>query len=271
MKQQVFNYFKIRARVLGINIANTFNLETAYPAENWANIFSTLLYTASYILFLNIIFGNVKSLAGYSLNDMLFFSLIGQASFHMLYTWSFDNMENLIESVHQGEMDLLLTKPLPTLFYVSTRQFSLVRLVRDAFLPMAMISLLINWPALDLSFGRILAGLVIFICGQWAMHVLQFLLVLPAFWNGQSQALLRICYVFTNPDIPLQGLTKFWRVLLTTVLPISLPVAASVSVMLGRSNASFMVSWSLILTATATLVRFLAWRKALGAYNSASS
>lgn len=258
-------------RIVGINIANTFNLETSYPAENWANAFSTLLYTASYVIFLNVIFGNVETLAGYSYNDMLFFSLLSQTAFYTLYTWSFDNMDNLVNSIHQGELDLLLTKPLPTLFYATTRTFSLLRLARDAFLPIAMIALLISWSDLNLSTERAIAGLIIFICGQWVLHVFQFLLILPAFWNGQSQALLRLSYTLSEPNVPLEGLTKFWRFFLLTALPVCLPVAASVSVILGRSNAVPMVIWSLFLAAVATVVRFFAWRRALLAYNSASS
>lgn len=271
MNQSVFKFIKIRIQILGINIANTFNIETAFPAENWANILSTAFYTASYLLFLNIIFGNVNSLAGYSKNDMLFFTIVGQASFYTLYTWSYDNLQNLIQSVHQGELDLLLTKPIPTLFYVTTRTFSLVRLVRDAFLPITMISLLIDWSSLDLSLGRVLVGIVIFVLGQWIIHVMQFLLVLPAFWNGQSQALLRLSYTLTNPNLPLQGLSRLWRIFLTTVLPICVPVAASVSVMLGKSDAILTIIGVLALAIFATVARVAAWQKALAAYNSASS
>ena len=271
MKQQVFNYINTRIRILGINIANTFHLETAFPAENWANIFSTLLYTASYLIFLDVIFGNITSLAGYSHNDMIFYSLIGQLAFYVTYSWSYDNMEQLAESVHQGEMDILLTKPLPTLFYVSTRQFTIIKLIRDAFLPMTMMALMVKWPALNVHMENIPFAIIIFISGQWAVHVMQFLLILPAFWNGQSQALLRLSYTLTNPNIPFEGLVRFWKILLTTVIPIALPTAASVSVLLGKSNPILITIWASGVALFATFIRLYAWKKALGAYNSASS
>ena len=271
MKQSVFDYIKIRLRVLGINIANTFNLETAYPAENWANILSTFMYVLSYLLFLGIIFGNVKTLAGYSRNDMLFFTFVGQTAFYTLYTWSYDNMDKLIDSVRKGEMDVLLSKPLPTLFYVSTRKISFVTLFRDAFIPMTMIALLINWSSLNIRPELIIIGVIIFACGQWCGHVMQFLLMLPVFWSGQSEALLGISYTISNPEIPLEGLSRVWRVLLTTLLPISLPVAGSVSVMLGKSNPLSMLALTLVITAIATYLRQIMWKKALATYNSASS
>lgn len=271
MKQSVFNFFLIRFRILGINIANTFNIETAYPAENWANIFSTLTFTASYILFLNIIFGNVETLGGYTKNDMLFFVFIGQVAFHTMYTWSYDNVERLIESVHDGEMDVLLTKPLPILFYVCTRSFTLIKLVRDAILPMIMIGLLIDWSQIHINLVQIVAGIIVFVCGQWAVHVLQFMLALPAFWNGQSQALLRIAYTLTSPNLPFEGLTRFWKVFLTTILPICLPTAGAVSVLLGKSNSLYMITWSIAVAILATAIRYFAWQRALRAYNSASS
>ena len=271
MKQSVFSYIDIRLRILGINIANTFNIETAYPAENWANIISTFFYVTSYLIFLRVIFGNVHTLAGYSYNDMLFFSFVGQFAFYTLYTWSYDNLEALVDSVHSGEMDLLLTKPLPTLFYVCTRKFTLVKLVRDAILPLLMIGILIDWKALGLTPILLLGGFIVFVCGQWIMHVFQFLLALPAFWNGQSQALLRLCYTLTEPNIPLEGLPNFWRLFLTTLLPVSLSTAGAVSVALGRGNAPLLVLWSITLAIIATFVRMFFWKKALAAYNSASS
>lgn len=271
MKQSVYSYIRKRIRILGINIVNTFNIETAYPAENWANLFSTAFYTLSYLLFLEVIFGNVKTLAGYSKNDMLFFTVLGQAAFYTMYTWSYDNLQNLIESVHKGELDLLLTKPIPTLFYVSTRTFTVIRLVRDSLIPLIMIAILVDWPALHLTFWHVVAGLVIFALGQWVVHVLQFLLVLPAFWNGQSQALLRLSYTLTGPDIPLEGLPRFWKVFLTTLLPVCVPVAMAVSVMLGRSDARTAIIWVVTLAIVASVVRIQAWKKALSVYNSASS
>lgn len=271
MKQQVYNFFKIRLRVLATNIVNTFNQETAYPAENWANIFSTLLYTVSYLIFLDVIFSNVTSLAGYSHNDMLFFTFVGQLAFFTLYSWSFDNMDNLVQSIRNGELDLLLTKPVPTLFYVSTRVFTIIRLVRDAIVPMLVIALLIDWHALHIAPWTIAAGFVIFVCGQWSVHVFQFLLVMPAFWNGKSQALLHLSYTVTGPEIPLHGIPKPWRIVLLSVLPVCLPTAASVSVMLGYSNPVLMMSWAIILALILTWVRVTVWRKSLGVYNSASS
>lgn len=271
MKRSVFDYFSIRLRILGINIANTFNIETAYPAENWANILSTLFYVGSYIIFLNVLFGNVKSLAGYSKNDMLFFTFVGQLAFYTAYTWSYENMEQLIESVHRGEMDLLLTKPLPTLFYVCTRKFTVIKLIRDAFLPMLMIGLLINWSDLHLTPIRIVAGFIIFICGQFSVHVIQFMLSVPAFWYGQSGALLRMSYILSNSDFPLEGLTRYWRALFITLVPIFIPVALSTSVMLGKSPVIKSTIWALTISLFAFFVKAIFWKKALAVYNSASS
>jgi len=271
MKQSVYNFFTIRFRVLMTNIVNTFNIETAYPAENWANIFSTLLYVISYLIFLDVIFNNVTSLAGYTHNDMLFFTFIGQIAFFTLYTWSFENMSGLAESIRNGELDVLLTKPVPTLFYISTRTFTLVRLVRDAFVPMLIIAFLIDWTTLHLTFLSFVIGIIVFVCGQWAVHMLQFLLVMPAFWNGKSQALLHLSYSITGPEIPLQGLSKYWRVILISVLPVSLPVAGATSVMLGHSNPLLMLSWAIALAMLLAWLRIWIWRKALGVYNSASS
>lgn len=271
MKQQVFNFFRIRLRIFGINIANTFNNETAYPAENWSNIISTVFYTGSYLLFINIIFGNVKSLAGYTLNDMLFYAFIGQLAFYTLYSWSYENMSNLIQSVHDGDFDLILTKPVPTLFFVSNQKIAIFSLIRDAIVPMTMIGLLINWHGLSISILSIFLGLIVFICGQWAMHVLQFALCMPVFWQGESNSLLNLVYTLTDIDIPFEGLPKIWKVIFTTILPIGITMAGTTSVILNKGSTVYIVLISIVTAIIATFFRYYLWKKALGAYNSASS
>lgn len=271
MKQRVYNFINTRWRIFGISVVNTFNIETAYPAENWSNIISTLFYTASYLLFIKIIFGNVHSLAGYSLNDMLFYAFVGQLAFYTLFSWSYENMSAMIDDIRFGNFDLILIKPVPTLFFVSTQKIAIFSLIRDAILPMTMIGLLINWHELNVSALSIFYGVIVFICGQWAMHFLQFVLCLPVFWQGQSNALLNLVYTLTNIDVPFEGLPKTWKVIFTTILPIGIAMIGTTSVILNKGNTTYLLSISITIAIIVTFLRYYLWKKALNAYNSASS
>src|SRR3990167_9318864 len=117
MKLSEFNQaISDRAAILKVGIVYTFQQETAYWTNNWANLLSPFFYTLSMVLFIDVIYANVDLVAGYTRNQMLLFLFNGQIAF---YTgWLFHkNLQELIVSVNKGSLDLLLVKPMPSLFY----------------------------------------------------------------------------------------------------------------------------------------------------------
>ena len=261
----------LRLNILKINLVNTWQIETAYFSENWGNLLSTVMYTLTFVLFVNVIFANVNELAGYTKNEMLFFSMMAQLNFYLIYFWSFNNVEDMIVDVNKGNLDMVLTKPLPGLFYVSTRRLNALSILRDSIPPLAILITVIDWSTLHFSAWKILAAFLIMIFGQLAMNTFLFLLALPAFKYGEATEFLGLGFPLTGNDIPYEALTKTLRVFFSTVVPAFISAGISASVLLGKTDALTMVLFSFVVATFAMGVKIFTWKWALKSYTSASS
>lgn len=263
---------KYRLQIIKANIVNSFQHETAYFAENWSNFLSTLFYTLALLLFVNVLYSNIKTFAGYTKNEMMFLVFIGQLGFYIGWGLFSESIEILNDDIQKGSLDFILIKPVPSLFFVTFRWFPLVSMLRDSVPTMIVIFYLIDWKSLALSAVNIWPGIFIFICGQVLWHCIRFLLVLPAFWFGNAKAVYSIAYTLSEThDLPLEGYTKSMRILFTTILPIIILAAVSGSVMLGKSNGPVMALWSFAVTCIFVFIINVLWKIALRNYTSASS
>jgi len=103
------------------------------------------------------------------------------------------------------------------------------------------------------------------------MHVLQFLLAVPAFWLGESNELYSLSWSLYDNEIPLEGFSKSVRILLTVILPIMFMTSVSTSVMLQKSSAIMMLGSSLAVAGVFLIIKIAVWKIALRHYSSASS
>jgi len=259
-----------RLQLIKLNIVNNYRMETAYFSENWGNVLSTFIYTITYILFLDVLFSRVSTIAGYTHDQMLVFTLIAQLKFYSLFTWSYDSVSAIAEDVNNGDLDLVLVKPVPSLFFLTTRSISIVRLLRDAAVPVLAIILVINWDQAGIQLGAIPAALFIFLCGQIIGHTMQFLLMIPVFWVGESRNLLSVAYDL-EMDLPWEGITGGMRLLLAVLIPIMIPASMVATVLLGKSEPLPMLLWALAVAVVCLFIRSFMWKLALRNYTSASS
>jgi ABC-2 type transport system permease protein len=262
---------KLRLRLLWINIKNTWQAQTAYFGDSWGNVLSTMVYTLTFFLFVTVIYGNVRTLGGYTRDQMLFFVLINQLSFYLIYAWNFNNVQRLVMDVNRGSFDLLLVKPLPALFYTSTREINLLSMLRDGIPGILFITLAINWHHISIAPQNILLGIVCFMAGQLALNGLFFLLAMPVFWFGQAADLLDLGYSFSSVDLPYEGVSRNIRLGLTLAIPALVPSSLTASVILGKSNPLANTALAVAAAIILILAKNFTWRRALLNYTSASS
>jgi len=268
----MFVTLKDRVNLLQTNAVNSYRVQTAYFFENWASLASTTFYVLTMLLFIKIIYSNVNSFAGYTENEMFFFILFGQLNFYTDWIWNTNNILSMIDSVRSGELDLILSKPLPSLFFVTFRDISLVNRVKDGIPNLLLIALIINWRDIHTSLGLVLIGLIIFICGQLSWHCFRFLFALPVFFIGQSSQIFQISGTLgaTN-DIPLEGFTGSLRTVFISIIPALIAAQMSVSVILGKSDPIQSLIISVLVTTIFLILKQVGWIIALKNYSSASS
>src|SRR3989344_3048357 len=272
MKQLVYNTKK-RLSLLSATTRYTFRSETAHLSNNWGNVLSTCFYTISNIIFIDVLYSNVKTVAGYGRDEMLLFMFIGQISYYL--SWLIhQNIDWLIEIVNNGQLDLVLSRPVPSLFYITFGRVRLFSVLRDCIPPMIVLSLVIKWQNLALSPLNIGVGLLICLMGIACAHVVHFISALPVFWIGQSSQVLDMSENIEyniGKTIPLEGFGKKIQFFFTALVPYLISTGVATSVALGKAPATTALIGVTIITIGALLAKQYAWSIALKAYTSASS
>lgn len=269
-KNEIFR----RLDLLKANIWFTFQGELAYTGNNWAALFSTSFYTLSLLILLKVLFTNVRELAGYNYQEMLLVFLMTQFTYYINWTVSMRNIYELIADVNKGNLDLVLTKPVPALFYMSIRKINILQLLREGGAPTLAIVLSIKWYELTLTPVNTLIGIVILILGLWVMHVFTLIAALPVFWLGESESIVDLALQLSAGNgvlIPFEGYSRKMQVTLGTVIPVLIAAYFSSSAILHKSNPWLLLEWAAGMALIAGIVRIKLWNIAIKNYTSASS
>ncbi len=267
-------YFRIRIAILKIGILDAWQNDFAYWANNWGNIASTLAYTGAFILYTNILYAKTKLIAGYTRDEMLIFTFFAQLAFYINGGIFWKNLENLVERVNTGSLDLILIKPFPSLFYVIYQKISLFSLFRDALPPLILLLLVTNWQNLSLNPVNVVVGFLISILGVMIITIFQFFAALPVFWLGESDKIMRLSAFFEHQagkTVPLEGYDKLFQILFSTLIPVLFTTGISSSVFLGKTPAFEMLSYTIIVLTILIFLQKYFWKIALKNYTSASS
>lgn len=269
------NFFKERGDLLMANTVFTFQKETAYWADNWGSVLSTTLYTLSMLVFITVLYSNVQTIAGYTKNDMLLFFLIGQIAFYTTWAISAQNMQEFVQDVNRGDLDLILTKPFPALFYITFKRVRLFsNLFRDGIPPSLAIIIAIDWSQFHFGLLNIVVAGLLIIFGQICMHVLQFISVIPVIWLGESRSIFKLFFdidTYAGKLIPLEGFGGYFRIVFGVLIPVMISASFPTSILLNKSDPVFLLVWAIIVTGAALYIRNWVWQIAIGNYTSASS
>ena len=246
----------------------------AYSLNNWGGLASTVIYMVTYLVFLSAIFGRVKTVAGYSYSEILLFTLISQFNFYLSWIWSITSINKLGEDVKSGALDLVLTKPLPTLWYVTFAKVKLPMLLLEmwpAMLP--LFYLIYKNHDLRISGIGVLWGVIVFVCGHIAIHCMQFVFGLSVFWFIESRSMNSLSYqiAFFGDSVPLEAYPKWFLTLGVSIFPFLFHTALTTSLVLGKTTDTRWVLWAMVAMIAFLIIKKKMWNLALRAYSSASS
>jgi len=131
-----------------------------------------------------------------------------------------------------------------------------------------------NWQSLNISISTAIIGVGVWILGLIALQALQVISALPVFWFGESENILDLTtsgVTASGNMIPLEGYSQSLQWILGTIIPMLIATGFTTSVLLGKSNPLFLLSWAIIVTSVFVILRNVAWKFALRHYTSASS
>lgn len=250
----------------------SWQIDTAYFWNNIAGLASTLFYSLTYLVFIRVLLGKINSLAGYSYTEILFLTLMTQIEFYSLAAWSDRNITSFIELVWQGDLDLVLNRPVSSLFLVTFNKISLFSFIFEGLPTLSIwIYLIIKNGDLVFSFPGLYWGILLFLLGEILSHCLFFIVALIAFKVPKASIYGLMFQTRALNAYPFESLPKRLAYVLITVFPILVTSTLSTSFMLGKITDLRLVGIVFILTILFLLLKSYLWKIALRLYTSASS
>ncbi len=265
------NKLSVYVDVLVVNTINSWQIDTAYFMTKWLKVVLFMVYNVSLIIFVSVLFTKVDSIAGYSRNEMFFLIFMGQVAHCTARLWDMGNILSMITDVNRGDLDLVLAKPLPSLFYVTFKNISVIDFLKEGVPTIAIFAQLVNWRTLAIIPVNLFAGFIVLFMGQVIFHVFEFAFALSVFWIGESREVFYFSRNFTEQDIPFEGYPNFLKAIFTTIIPIAITGGLSSSVTLGKTPALQSLAILAVILLFAVLIKVKLWNMALRHYTSASS
>lgn len=245
--------------------------ETTYRVSFFLEIFVELAYIAVSILLVKVVFWNIKEVAGWNFNMVLVLSGVNIFFIESLLGLVFIfNLRSLPDKIVKGELDLILTKPLDSLFVISLWRpyFAFV----PSLIP-GIILIYLGFEFGNLAFNLInlIPFLIIFSCGWVIAYSLGVIISSLSFWFINADPLPNLAeeLIFMS-NKPFSIFTGVWKIFFLTVIPLAFMTSFPAQSLMGE----FEIWW--ILTAVVLAVLFLLaaklfWNFALKHYSSASS
>jgi ABC-2 type transport system permease protein len=231
---------------------------------------ATICYTAVYVASIQIIFNHVQTIGGWRVEQMLVLAATVMIVDGIVESIFGENMNALSGLINRGELDFVLSKPVNTRFYVSTRQFDwdpLVQVALGGGVLWYAISLLaepVTW------FGALLyLGMVI--CACLIAYSLWFIIISVTFFVGRLNNVGHLYYNLIEASrVPTDVFRGALRLGLTFLLPVAFIATVPSQALLGLLSPAFALG-AVAMTAGLLILSHLFWRLALTKYSSASS
>ncbi len=236
-----------------------------------------IFYTIENILWLilavvgiNLIFGQIHSIAGWTKNEVFLVLFIGALFSDLSWTLIFRNLNKFSQLIREGTLDYYLLKPTNLRFLLSFRIIEFdhwIRIVLELFLIYKYTLLTSGY----LSFLNILLFIFVFICGFIIFYSIFFAATITNIWFVKLENLVHLFQNIKNMgDRPVYIYKKGFLFFFSFILPIGYIATFPAQALMGEIS-------TIKLIAGPILAIFLYWlshrffKFALKYYSSASS
>ncbi len=260
------NYLRLFFAFLRINVM----AETAYRFNFFVQLFQTLLELLTALLGLGVIFSYTTTLGGWRPDEVLalvgVYFLVGG----MIGLVIQPGMERLIESVRDGTLDYLLTKPEDAQLLVSVQRISIWKII-DVVLGFIVLAIALTrlgeqtGPGQATSFGLMLVGGGIIIYSFWLI------LATLSFWFVRVENILVIFQsMYEAGRWPISLYPGWLRFGLTFLVPVAFATTVPAEALTGRLTALTVVG-TVLFAAVLFIIARAVWRIGLRQYTGTSA
>lgn len=237
---ELIRTIKIIGRIIRMSAARF----TTYRTSAFFVLMGMLVWTGGELIYLEGLFGNIESLAGFSRTDMLLLLGISQM-FYMVYDSIICAKRDLDRLVVTFDLDKYLLKPVSqmlftTLDYVNFKGFVHLPVIGGLFF------LAYSQGNYEIGVSRVLLFLISFVLGCINLYLIQLLFQLVAFWVVFSDAKYLISESWGMMRFPREvfGRNSF-SLILTYIIPILLIMNVPFHALLGDLDLRWIVIMAL--------------------------
>lgn len=254
-----------------IFVSQEFKRMMEYKGDFLVGIAGFLLNQFFNLMFLWIIFSQIPSLMGWSLQEIIFiygFSLLPKGLDHLL----FDNLWSIgYFTVRKGDFDKYLTRPLNPYFHVLVEKLQIDALGE---LIMGIALIIVSLPQLTIqwSAAKILLTLVAVIFATFIYVGIKTITASIAFWTKTSGAVTNMFYMVNDfAKYPADIYNTFVKNMITYVIPFGFTAFFPANYILTGENPLFNIGGTIVAAVILMAIGMLVWNKGLTAYESAGS
>ena len=223
------------------------------------------------IMFIWIIFSQIPSLLGWSVEEIVFiygFSLLPKGLDHLL----FDNLWSIgYFTVRKGDFDKYLTRPINTYFHVLVEKLQIDAL-GELIMGLALIIITVPSVGIDWSFIKVIIGLFSVVSATFIYVGLKTITAAIAFWVKRSGHVMNMFYMMNDfSKYPVSIYNAGVRFIITYVVPFAFTAYYPALYLLTGENPLFNVGLSVVFAVILMIIGILVWNKGLKAYESAGS
>ena len=242
-----------------------------YKGDFLVGIAGFLLNQFFSILFIWIIFSQIPSLMGWSMEQIIFiygFSLIPKGLDHLL----FDNLWSIgYFTVRKGDFDKYLTRPIGTYFHVLVEKFQIDAL-GELIMGIALIIITLPQISIEWSVLKVILGLLSIIFATFIYVGIKTITASFAFWVKRSGHVINMFYMMNDfSKYPVSIYNTGVRVVITYIIPFAFTAFYPAQYILTGENPLFCLGGSILASAVLMTVGILLWNKGIRAYESAGS
>ena len=250
-------------------IKNNFVKEFIYRSNTFAMTFADIIWVLVEYAFFDVIYSNINSINGWTRPQTFFFLgvfISSDSLFTVFFQRAFWNFPYMI---NQGELDVLLTKPINPVFLASFKDINFTQIV-NLFLGCWIIHY--YGPEAGFNGGIAWLGVLFWIViGLITQFMLRFCFVIWSFWLERGLTVSHLYYQFYALANKPEGLYPLAiRYIIKTALPFAFLGSIPALALTGRAHLSDYFLVLGVLIAYGFLCVFL-WKKGLRRYQSASS
>lgn len=223
------------------------------------------------LMYLWIVFANIPSLGGWSLEEIIFlygFSLIPKGIDHLL----FDNLWNVSNyTIRNGDFDKYLIRPINSLFYVLIEKFQIDALGE---LIMGITLICVTLPHLSIEFDglKIMLSILVIPFSTLIYTGVKIITTSISFWIKRSGNITYTIYMVSDfAKYPITIYNNLIKSVITYIIPFAFTTFYPVNYILTGENPFFSIGFTVVISILLIGLGSFIWNRGIKAYESSGS